>query len=108
MFLLVPAYPGSPGQKAVKWLCVYVCVLQRTVGPSQQCRACCTMHCSREVAGNGEDSGDEDFSHGVYSFLRRVHDSRQARHQQTTPLTADNVYIEHRLVAAATFEKTFV
>jgi len=26
MFLLVPAYPGSPGQKAVKRLCVCVCV----------------------------------------------------------------------------------
>ena len=26
MFLLVPAYPGSPGQKAVKQLCVCVCV----------------------------------------------------------------------------------
>ena len=26
MFLLVPAYPGSPGQKAVNRLCVYVCV----------------------------------------------------------------------------------
>ena len=25
MFLLVPAYPGSPGQKAVKRLCVRVC-----------------------------------------------------------------------------------
>jgi len=25
MFLLVPAYPGSPGQKAVKRLCVSVC-----------------------------------------------------------------------------------
>jgi len=25
MFLLVPAYPGSPGQKAIKRLCV--CVL---------------------------------------------------------------------------------
>jgi len=24
MFLLVPAYPGSPGQKAVKRLCVCV------------------------------------------------------------------------------------
>ena len=22
MFLLVPAHPGSPGQRAVKWLCV--------------------------------------------------------------------------------------
>jgi len=26
MFLLVPAYPGSPGQKAVKRLCACVCV----------------------------------------------------------------------------------
>ena len=26
MFLLVPAYPGSPGQRVVKWSCVYVCV----------------------------------------------------------------------------------
>jgi len=26
MFLLVPAQPGSPRQKAVKWLCVCVCV----------------------------------------------------------------------------------
>jgi len=26
MFLLVPAYPGYPGQKAVKRLCVCVCV----------------------------------------------------------------------------------
>ena len=26
MFLLVPAYPGSPGQKAVKRLCVCVSV----------------------------------------------------------------------------------
>ena len=26
MFLLVPAYPGSSGQKAVKRLCVCVCV----------------------------------------------------------------------------------
>jgi len=25
MFLLVPAYPGSPGQKVVKRLCVCVC-----------------------------------------------------------------------------------
>ena len=27
MFLLVPAYPGSPGQKAVKRLCVCVLLL---------------------------------------------------------------------------------
>jgi len=28
VFLLVPAYPGSPGQRAVKWLlCVVVCYI---------------------------------------------------------------------------------
>ena len=31
MFLLVPAYPGSPGQKDVKRLCVCVCVLNVSV-----------------------------------------------------------------------------
>ena len=29
MFLLIPAYPGSPGQKAVKGLCVRVIMLLR-------------------------------------------------------------------------------
>jgi len=29
MFLLVPAYPGSPGQRAVKCGCVCVCVVFR-------------------------------------------------------------------------------
>ena len=29
MFLLVPAYPGSLGQKAVKRLCVCVCACVR-------------------------------------------------------------------------------
>ena len=35
MFLLVPAYPGCPGQKAVKWLCVCVslcvCILHQNL-----------------------------------------------------------------------------
>ena len=31
MFLLVSAYPGSPGQKAVKRLCVCVCVCMSMV-----------------------------------------------------------------------------
>jgi len=32
MFLLVPAYPGSPGSKAIKRLCV--CVLQENLTPT--------------------------------------------------------------------------
>ena len=31
MFLPVTAHPGSPGQKALKWLCVSACVLIKTV-----------------------------------------------------------------------------
>ena len=38
MFLLVPAYPGSPGQKAVKRLCVCVCVfVSDDVSASPRC-----------------------------------------------------------------------
>ena len=67
------------------------------------------MHCSKEAAVDGDaDASDEDFSRGLYSFLRRVHDCRHSRQQQTSSLTADSVHIENRLVAAATFEKTFV
>ena len=35
MFLLVPAYPGSPGQKAVKRLCVWGGVLY-----DRNCKQC--------------------------------------------------------------------
>jgi len=28
LVLLVTAHPGSPGQRAVKWVCVFVCVTE--------------------------------------------------------------------------------
>ena len=31
VFLLAPAYPGSPGSLAVKWLCVCVCVCELVI-----------------------------------------------------------------------------
>jgi len=34
---LVPAHPGSPGQRAVKWVCV--CTLPRMAAPDQKCAA---------------------------------------------------------------------
>ena len=33
--LLVPAYPGCPGKKAVKWLCVCVCAYWSSSEPWQ-------------------------------------------------------------------------
>ena len=47
MFLLVPAYPGSPGQKAIKWLCVCVCVCV-----SVRVRVCVCVKLLIEVTSN--------------------------------------------------------
>jgi len=44
MFHLVPAYPGSPGQKAVKRLCVCVCV-RACVRACVPARAGAGAHC---------------------------------------------------------------
>ena len=41
MFLLVPAYPGGPGQKAVKRLCVCVCLCARV---RARCVLCCVVY----------------------------------------------------------------
>ena len=45
-FLLVPAYPGSPGSTAIKfkWLCVCVCVCVRA------CVRACMRACVRARA----------------------------------------------------------
>lgn len=64
--------------------------------------------CRETVDDDGDDADEEDFSHGLYTFLQRVHDSRWHHQQQTQLLTADSVHIENRLVAAATFEKSYV
>ena len=40
MFLLVPAYPGSPGQKAVKRLCVYFRLF--TLSQKKKSSNCCS------------------------------------------------------------------
>jgi len=54
------------------------------------------------------DGAEEDYSEGLYSFVRRVRESCKCRLRQTEPLTCGNVHIENRLVAAATFEKSYV
>jgi len=45
MFLLVPAYPGIPGQKAVKRLCVCVRACVR-VTSNKSCLLEAVRHCS--------------------------------------------------------------
>lgn len=63
---------------------------------------------SRETVDVADDDGEEEFSQGVYTFLQRVRHCRHRRQQKTKPLTSDSVHIENRLVAAATFEKSYV
>jgi len=56
MFLLVPAYPGSPGQKAVKQLCVcvWVCGLLQLAAlwsarhSTAQAAVCAECHCTTD------------------------------------------------------------
>ena len=68
MFLLVPAYPGSPGQKAVKWLCVCVCVC---------------------VAGGGRVSVDSIGLLQVVSVVQQTqHETRAASPSSSTPRKA--------------------
>jgi len=51
-FLLVPAYPGSPGHKAVvKRLCVCVCALAEVVG------------CERTLHGTSQSGPNQPLAH---------------------------------------------
>ena len=55
MFLLVPAYPGRLGPKAVKRLCVCVCVRACV-----RVRPSLTNRCCREAAGQIDPACDDD------------------------------------------------
>ena len=59
MFLLVPAYPGSPGQKAVKRLCVCVCV-------------CVSENCSRSLCYR-KTLGDAERNETYFSNYVLIH-----------------------------------
>ena len=40
---LVPAHPGSPGKRAIKWVCVYICVMHAALfvlDYMQSCKKC--------------------------------------------------------------------
>ena len=59
MFFLVPAYPGCPGAKAVKWLCcvcVCVCVLLVRIeckkSIDEECICCALEHLSNIMEFN--------------------------------------------------------
>ena len=54
MFLLVPAYPGGPGQKAVKRLCVCVAVrAARRDARSVVCSVCLCVGLTRKLYIHG-------------------------------------------------------
>ena len=61
MFLLVQAYPGSPGQKAVKWLCVCVRACVRA------CMRACVRVCNASV-----NLADRHSEHLIYQLCFRV------------------------------------
>ena len=54
-----------------------------------------------------DDEDEEDFSEGIKAFIKLVKKRREIRLNHEGPFTAEHVGIENRLVAAATFEKTY-
>ena len=59
MFFLVPAYPGSPGQKAVKWLCVCVCCDDRFFESADHQHG--TPAAAADVDVDDDDDGQKTF-----------------------------------------------
>lgn len=55
-----------------------------------------------------DDEDEEDFSKGIHSFLRSVRERRKRVKSQKTPVNADDIGINNRIVAAVTFEKKIV
>ena len=67
MFLLVPAYPGSPRQKAVKRLCVRVCVCVCVIGVGSR-------KLKPVIIGSGPSVAVlSDLVHLDRRFMRRTH-----------------------------------
>ena len=57
------------------------------------------------LVSSEEMDDDEDFSRGVQSFLTSVAERKRARRDGS--ISTDQLGIESRIVAAATFEKTY-
>ena len=55
-----------------------------------------------------EEDEEEDFSKGINAFLESVRKRKQARREAGGPLQSEHVGPESRIVAALTFEKTYV
>ena len=51
MFLLVPAYPGCPGQTAVKWLLLLLPIHTKDAAVDVLIRALCYIYARREKVG---------------------------------------------------------
>jgi len=61
VFLLVPAYPGCPGPKAVKQLCVCVCVLRACLCVSVYGHGVRIIRVNVRASYRDTDVSDDDF-----------------------------------------------
>ena len=57
-------------------------------------------HCS-------DEDDEEDFSKGINAFLETVRQRKQRRKEHEGPFTVEHVGPESRIVAAATYEKSY-
>ena len=73
---LVPAHPGSPGQRAVKRVCVCVCIY-----PLMLCLQLSIQEKRRKVTSTFEPS-DEDVMAGYMSILQPQRESKPQQEQQ--------------------------
>ena len=64
---------------------------------------------SSEDEEEGENEEDENYSHGVYTFIRAVKKRKNLRRNiEAEVIDSNNIGIEDRVVAAATFKKKYV
>jgi hypothetical protein len=55
-----------------------------------------------------EDEEEEDFSKGINTFLETVRKRKKIQQDKDAPLQPSDVGPENRIVAAITFEKTYM
>ena len=65
------------------------------------------MFCCSEEDGDDDSEEEDDYSRGVRTFLKNARKRRCEISSTKEPLTSNHIGVEHRLVGAATYEKTY-